>query len=219
MNSQPSEKTVFLTREQPTQDLLVTRMTLLERAQSASDSPAWEELLVLYEPFINKVLGAMGFKGPDLDDVRQQVNIQLWKGLQRYKRKPEISKFRTWLSRLTRNAALNYIRSKKKDKNLVDMESSGIQHNLEAKDVSEQWIEDEWRRHVIRLALERMQNIFSGKGLEVFMRIMQGETPEQVSKDLGIHLHSVYVLKNRVRNRMRQEIQLIRQELEMPAES
>jgi len=61
-------------------DGLRTRVSLLQRASDGSDQLAWEELLKFYEPFISKVLQAMGFRGPDLDDARQQVSLALWKG-------------------------------------------------------------------------------------------------------------------------------------------
>lgn len=189
-------------------------MTLLERAQAEPDDPSWEELLRYYEPFINKALRIMGFRGADVDELRQEVNIKLWKGLRSYKRDEARSTFRTWLSRLIRNAALDHLRKTRKQERFVNIEESGVERTLATEAELESRIEAEWQRHIVHLALQRMESIFSGKAVEVFSRMMKGESADQISGQMGIRLHSVYVLKNRVKNRMQQEITALRRELE-----
>ena len=65
--------------KQPT-DALLTRVSLIQRVKGDRDDPAWSELLVYYTPFVNHVLGGMGLRGADLDDVRQLVLMRIWEG-------------------------------------------------------------------------------------------------------------------------------------------
>ena len=194
----------------------MTRITLLERAQANPGDPSWNEFLRYYEPFINKGLRIMGFRESDMDELRQVVNIKLWKGLKKYSRDLSRSTFRTWLSRLIRNAALDFIRKNKKHKMLVNIEESGAERTLSTAPELVARIEAEWQRYIVELALERMEDVFSGKAIEVFSRMMNGESTEEISEKLGIRPNSVYVLKNRVKTRIKQEIATLRLELEPP---
>jgi DNA-directed RNA polymerase specialized sigma subunit len=92
-------------------DLLPTRMSLLKRASLEEQADAWNELLIYYDPFVSKILLRWGIGGSDLDDVKQQVFMRLWKGLSNYKKLDNGSKFRNWLSTLIRRTAINWYHS------------------------------------------------------------------------------------------------------------
>lgn len=195
---------------------LPTRITLLQRAQSGQDHPDWDELLQYYEPFVRRVLMGMGITAPDLDDVCQQALARLWKELVNYRRQEEHARFRTWLTRLIRNVAINdYWKQKRASR----VGSPGLQSVEDLPQVLpdvEKQIEGEWQRHVVRLAMKRMNEIFSGNAVEVFLRSTEGVSSEEISKSLGLSVTSVYVLKNRVKKRLAQEVKLIREQLEFP---
>ncbi|WP_404306759.1 RNA polymerase sigma factor [Neorhodopirellula lusitana] len=195
---------------------LPTRASLLERVQSGPNHPDWDELLRYYEPFIRQFLGKIGVAPKDVDDICQQVLARLWKELSNYRRESEHARFRTWLSRLIRNVAINDYRKQKRADNLNEIASEQAESLLEKPSELELLIEHEWQQHVIGLALERLGQIFSGNALEVFLRSSEGESTEQISEALGISMQSVYVLKNRVKKRLTHEVKCVRQELEFP---
>jgi len=195
---------------------LSTRFSLLGRAQSCPEHPSWAELLEIYQPFISRILIHIGLRGSDLEDVRQQVLVNLWKGLPHYQKDAGGIKFRAWLSRLIRNSAVDWFRSQQAASRETSLEvvvqtSLPVEHpEMEAS------IEEEWQRYVLGLAVRNLKKTFSGKALEVLQLSMQGITSEEIGERLGIQTNSAYVLKGRIKTRLQREIKGIRAELEFP---
>ncbi len=200
----------------PSYSVLRTRVSLLQRAREEKSDLAWEELLGFYEPFIGKVLGSMGFRGPDLDDARQQVSLKLWKGLKTYDRDPERARFRTWFARLIRNTALNIIRSKRREPcgPSIDDETTGQSQMLSDDPEIEARVEQEWQVYLVDLAMERAREMFSGHAVEVFTLSLAGIPVEEIAEKLNIKVNTVYILKHRVKAVLLKEIQQLKQDLE-----
>ncbi len=195
-------------------DMLPTRYSLIERARSHNDSKTWEDLLDYYESFIAKILLRMGFRGMDLEDVRQQVSLKLWQGLKSYQRDAGRARFRNWLSTLIRNAAINWINAQRKVGREFMLQSDEFERIATEGPEMEQLIEQEWQRHVVTLAVENLKQVFSGKALEVFALSLEGESTDSIAAILDLRKESVYVLRTRVKARVRQEIARLQLELE-----
>jgi RNA polymerase sigma-70 factor (ECF subfamily) len=195
-------------------DLLPTRYSLIERARSHNDSKTWEDLLDYYESFIRKILLRMGFRGMDLEDVRQQVSLKLWQGLKSYQRDAGRARFRNWLSTLIRNSAINWINAQRQVGRESTLQSDDLERIATEGPEIEQLIEQEWQRHVVTLAVENLKQVFSGKALEVFALSLEGESVDSIAATLDLRKESVYVLRTRVKARVRQEIARLQLELE-----
>lgn len=198
-------------------DNLATRVTLLQQAQSGIEHPAWDEIVGYYHPFITRILCAMGFRDADLEDVRQVVFLKLWKGLTNYQHQPERARFRTWLSRLVRNAAADWTReNSRRSERSIDLPIEATSLHPATPSEVEQYIESEWQKHIVDLAVNRLRSVFSINAFEIFIRSLRGETTEQIAKELGLRKESVYVLRTRVKSRLTQELIQLRRELELP---
>ncbi|EMI55634.1 RNA polymerase sigma factor [Rhodopirellula sallentina] len=194
-----------------------TRESLLRRAQADAHGSAWEELLQYYEPFVRRTLRAMGVEEGEADDVCQQVLAHLWGRLVDFQPDHERARFRTWLTRIIRNTAVSEYRKRMRRQRVSFAESSILESLAGDSSDIEQRIEDEWQRYLVDLAMERIDEIFSGNAVEVFLRSVEGESAADIGQSLGIHVDSVYVLKNRVRRRLVHEIKVIREMLEFPS--
>ena len=62
--------------------------------------------------------------------------------------------------------------------------------------------------------MERIKGHFSDKALQVFDRMLDNVPVAQIADELDLGNSSVYKMGDRVKNRLREEIKLIRQELE-----
>ncbi len=196
-------------------DVLPTRLTLLQRAQSESDDAVWEDLLRYYEPFIRKILLRMGLRAEDLEDARQQVSLTLWKGLSSYSRDQGGSRFRNWLSTLIHNAAIDWLRvNRRQCGHMVPLDETAADLIYDGESEVLQIIEAEWKRYVVRLALDNLRGVFTGHAFEVLELSLQGYTGDEIAERLGIRKESVYVLRNRVKVRLSREIAHIRLDLE-----
>jgi len=192
-----------------------TRVALLGRAQSSPEHPSWAELLEIYQPFISRILIHIGLRDSDLEDVRQQVLVNFWKGLPRYQREQGI-RFRAWLSRLIRNTAVDWFRRQRGAKLETSLESVVHESLPVHQPELEASIEAEWQRYVLGLAVQELKKTFSGKALEVLKLSIQGVSSEEIGERLGIQTNSVYVLKTRIKTRLQREIKRLRAELEYP---
>lgn len=197
-----------------TSDPFATRASLLERACAAPEGEAWNELLGYYEPFVLRVLRSLGFRDPELSDLRQEVFLKLWKGLELYKRDTNRAKFRTWFSRLIRNAAADHVKAMKR-RNIELQVGDGSWASVEDSKLME-LIESEWRRHVVQIAMERVRSVFSGRALEVCLLTLQNHSTEEIAERLKLKRNTVYILRHRVKKRLMQEIKLVKQQLEIP---
>ncbi|MCH7228814.1 RNA polymerase sigma factor [Haloferula sp. A504] len=195
-------------------DLLPTRRSLIVRASSGPDGKPWEDLLKYYDSFITKILLRMGFRDMDLEDVRQQVSLKLWQGLGSYQPDEGRARFRNWLSTLIRNCAIDWIRAHRWQHAETSLESEDLERMDPERPEIEGMIEQEWQRHVVDLAIGNLRQVFSGKALQVFALSLRGESVDSIAERLKLRRESVYVLKTRVKARVRLEIARLQLELE-----
>ena len=196
-------------------DVLPTRLTMLQRAQADPDDPAWGDLLEYYDPFIRKILLRIGLRGADLEDAHQQVRLKLWKGLTAYRRDESRGRFRNWLSALIRNAAIDWMRAQRRHREgAVSIEKVDLDLTSTQPADLDKVIETEWQHHIVQMAMERLQDVFTGNAFEVLALSMKGQNADAIASELGIRRESVYVIRNRVKTRLNREIVLLREELE-----
>lgn len=187
-----------------------TRKTLLQRAQDQDDPEAWDEFVFYYHDFLKMVLTKMNFNQSDIEDAIQEVLIKLWKALPKFSTEGP-AKFRTWMSRIIRNSAIDYLRkhNKHKDEDITDHDLSVIEEPE-----IEDYIQEEWEVHIIALALNTIKPLFSENAMEVFQMAMKNKATDEIAETLGITPNAALKLKNRVKHRMVQEINSLRQKLE-----
>lgn len=187
-----------------------TRITLLQRAQDQDNPEAWDEFVFYYQDFLRMVLNKMNFNRSDVDDAIQEVLLKLWKALPAFK--PDGSaKFRTWMSRIIRNSAIDYLRKHYKGSK-EELEHHEIK--LAAEPDIESFIKEEWEVHIVALALNRIKSLFSENAITVFEMAMKNISTEKIAENLEMSQNAVLKLKNRVKHRMVQEISQLRQKLE-----
>ncbi|NQX00001.1 sigma-70 family RNA polymerase sigma factor [bacterium] len=196
-----------------------TRHTLLHRARDRGDEAAWAEFTGYYRDFIYMVVHKMGIKHPDSDDLVQTSFLKVWKNIDRFKVDDDRAKFRTWLSTMIRNLVINHINQRKGifDK-LQSMEDNRnvmpeFLHTVTETEV-EEVIQKEWETYVVNLAMKNIKTLFSARAIEIFFQLLDGADTKTIAERYEIEENSVHKLKNRVKNRLIEEIQRIRENLE-----
>jgi len=190
-----------------------TRKSLILRARDADDSQAWEEFVRYYERFIFHVLHRMNVSTSDFDDLVQNVLVKLWRNIASYD--SEKARFRTWLGVVVRNAVYDQFSETQRRRKLLDQELESLQR-LEKEPASEieQLIEQEWAGHVTSLAMERIEQLFSGEAVKSFTMSLDGTSAKKIAAKLNLSVDSVYTLKSRVKARFIKEIKAVIDELE-----
>jgi RNA polymerase sigma factor (sigma-70 family) len=191
-----------------------TRITLLQRAKDPSDHKAWEEFVSYYKEFIKVILLKMNLNHNDLDDLNQEIVLRIWKVLPDYDQSQ--AKFRNWMSRIIRNKVIDHYRKVKclSDKQDMIIEEGGNLTPLISEPETEAIVQTEWETYIVGLALERMSKHFTERAIVAFNMSMDNVASEEIAAHLGIKANSVNKLKNRVKLRIIQEIERLREDLE-----
>ncbi|MBT8042938.1 MAG: sigma-70 family RNA polymerase sigma factor [Pontiella sp.] len=193
-----------------------TRATLIQRVQNQHDEESWDEFVRVYRRYIYAIIRSMNISEHDTEDILQQVLINVWNHLPKMDY-DKINRFRSWLSTVTKNCVTDFIRKRSRDANRL--EKAGQDDTLTyLKSIRLPEIdaiaEREWEVHLTNLAMENIEPLFSGKAVDAFRLTLEGKSVEEIAKALDLKENSVYRLKNRVKERLIQEIRHLRDQLE-----
>jgi RNA polymerase sigma factor (sigma-70 family) len=197
-------------------DQYQTRATLIRRVQNQHDDASWDEFVHAYRRYIYAIIRSMNISEHDTEDILQQVLIKLWDNLPKMDYN-KIKRFRSWLSTVTKNCVTDFIRKRTRDTNRIKKagqdETLTYLKSIRLPEI-DAIAEREWEIHLTNLALENIESLFSGKAVDAFRLTLQGHTVEEIAAQLDLKENSVYRLKNRVKDRLIQEIAYLRKELE-----
>ncbi|VGO20838.1 RNA polymerase sigma factor [Pontiella sulfatireligans] len=192
-----------------------TSYTLLKRACESGDEHAWEDFVTRYRSFIFYVLRQMNIPQSQIDDLTQDILLKLWKNLPSYRQGS--TKFRSWLSTVIRNTALNHI-NREQNRLKRDDHYSENRKSLQGIPVSkpeiEAIIESEWEIHITNLAMERARKTFQGKAIKAFELSREGKSLDEIAEKLNITRASANTLRNRVKNCLLREIRALVEQAE-----
>jgi RNA polymerase sigma-70 factor (ECF subfamily) len=182
-----------------------TRATLIRRLRDTDDHEAWAEFDRRYGPLILRYCRKRGLALSDAEDVRQIVLLGLARALPGFRYQREKGRFRGYLGRTVRNAIFRYnTRPHRSLETLVLDESRAP--DVEAEDDGDAVWEQEWVHHHLRTAMEAIRDQHDPRSIRVFERLLAGQTPAEVAAATGMTTAAVHKIKQRVRDRLRQQI-------------
>ena len=180
-----------------------TSATLLERLRWPGDSQAWERFVELYTPLIYHWARRVGLREADAADLVQDVFTLLLKKLPQFTYDPHKS-FRSWLRTIT----LNRWREKQRAAGTRREPETAPLPEQAGPDAVEAFWEEEYRRHLVRRALEVMQSEFQPTTWRACWEMVVSDRPAtEVAAELGLSAGAVRAAKFRVLSRLRQELQ------------
>lgn len=197
-------------------DQYKTRQTLIQRVKDNQDERSWEEFLHTYQPYIRAIVRNMNITEHDAEDIVQQVMLKVWKKIGELENNPN-KRFRSWLSTTTANCVKDFMRKCKSDTARLEKasrdETLSYINSIRLPEI-EEIAERHWGIHIFNLAMERIEGLFSGKAIQVFLFSLEGLAVNEIAQKLELKENSVYRLKNRVKDRLALEIHQLRKELE-----
>jgi len=198
-------------------DKYTTRYTLLERAKDPDDPLAWEEFIEFYKNYIYVIVRSMSISSHDADDILQQVVFKLWKTLPEYQYKPNEFKFRHWVSRITKNEVISFIRKQKSLIQKLDrVKQNGVLeyiNNIKLPEI-DTIAEREWKIFITNTAMKIVTESFSENALKAFRLHSKGISTSDIAEELGASEISVYKYIARIKKRLIDEINRIKLEQE-----
>jgi RNA polymerase sigma-70 factor (ECF subfamily) len=182
--------------------MLTTSPTLLNRLRQQNDPEAWERFVRLYTPLLLGWTRRQGFQEADAHDLVQEVLLKLVRELPTYQRGDGQS-FRGWLVRVTANQCADFRRRKA---TRVLPGADGLSRVSDDSSIRE-LEEAEYRRLLARRGLDLVRPDFSATTWDAFVGLMlEGRHAAEVAAALKLSVNAVYLARNRVLTRLRQEL-------------
>jgi RNA polymerase sigma-70 factor, ECF subfamily len=153
-----------------------TRDSLLVQVQDPANREAWELFARIYRPVIVRIARARGLQHADAQDLSQQVLMAVASAIGDWEKRDESTRFRHWLSRVTKNAILNALMRRPRDQAVGG--SSGEELLREAVDrdgATTALIETELRRELYLRAAERVKVEFRPDSWQAFELSVAGD--------------------------------------------
>ncbi len=181
----------------------LTQPSLLSRVRDGSDQAAWREFEAKYRELLLRYCRARGLQQSDADDVRQLVMMNLAKALRNFEYSPEKGRFRSYLGRVVRNSISGYFSRPNPADRALDTALMATVPSEDPDEKDDLW-EQEWVNHHYRLAMKTIHATFDKRSVEVFDRLVEGESVATVAEACEMSTQAVHKVKQRIRKRMQE---------------
>jgi RNA polymerase sigma-70 factor (ECF subfamily) len=182
-----------------------TQATLLRRLRDSDDHDAWAEFDRRYGDLILRYCRTRGLQLSDAEDVRQIVLMSLARSLPGFRYSRERGRFRGYLGRTVRNAIHRWSTRPNRAVEVLWLDGDDPPPAPAGETDDDAW-EAEWTRHHLRTAMARIRGRHDAKSLEIFDRLLAGESPADVAAATGMTAAAVHKIKQRVRDRLREQV-------------
>ena len=179
---------------------------LISHTQSG-DEQAFADLMRAYYAFVYAIVIEIVNNPHDAEEVVQDTFLNAYRGLAQYE---EQTKFRSWLAKIARNRALNWLRAQKMDTVSINEVE---EHTLQTPNtLDDQLIRDE-QRELIRRAMET----FSQKDREIaHSYYLDGASYDELTKTHGLSYKAIAFRLSRAKQRLAKRLQYLLTGLSIP---
>jgi RNA polymerase sigma-70 factor (ECF subfamily) len=210
------------------EELIPTRETLLSRLKDLGDEKSWQEFFETYWKLIYATARKAGLPDAEAQDVVQETVISVAKHIEGFKYDPAVCSFKCWMLQLTRWRIINQWKKRQRQHDRQFLAGSAANANLEESDGTpvleripdpaglnlEAIWEDEWEKHLLHVAMERVKRHVAPEQLQVFDLYCVEQWPaRKVARTLGVSVGQVYLAKHRVGRLLKKEIKTLARQL------
>ncbi len=175
-----------------------TPASLLDRLRQPTDASAWEQFVTLFGPLMHRWALLLGARGPDAEDLVQDVFVVLYRHLPGFRYDPQRS-FRAWLRTVIHHAWLK--RRRPPTQSLDEAPEPAVP------DPVPELAESEYRAQLVSQALRIIQTDFQPTTWKVFWELaVVGRSGTDVAREFGLSVNAAYLARTRVVSRLRQEL-------------
>jgi RNA polymerase sigma factor (sigma-70 family) len=208
--------------QQPEDEFIPTRATLLSRLKDWGDQASWQEFFDTYWKLIYGLARKFGLSEEDAQDVVQETLVSVANHMPNFKYDPKLGSFKSWLRTLIRWRIADHLR-KKGPKNTVPIQSenesgddSFVVRDLPDKgsQTMDQFYEQEWQKNVLDAAISRVKRKLDPQRYQIFdFYVNRDWPPEKVAAAFNISVDQVYLAKHRVTEMIKSEARRLENEM------
>jgi RNA polymerase sigma factor (sigma-70 family) len=192
------------------------RSLLVRLAQNIRDERAWQEFVGRYQPCILGWCRSRGLQQADAEDVTQIVLEQLLSAMREFHYDPGGS-FRAWLRTVTSRACSRFVFRELRSAGQKDLEALRQLEEAPARADLAHRIEETFDQELLQQAMETVRPTVAAHTWEAFRLLaVEGLSGAEVGRRLGMPVMHVYVARQRVQERLRQELQRLQRLGEPP---
>lgn len=196
-------------------DSLLTRPSLLARIKDTADRQAWAEFVDLYAPVIHGYALKRGLQDADAADLTQEVLGAVARSAARLNYDPARGTFRGWLFRVVRNELADFGAARRRQgtgSGDTELQRRLTEEPAPSEDELQAW-EREYERQLFARACDQVRDDFQASTWQAFwMTAIDGKSGKEAADLLRITTAAVYLAKRRVTERLRQQIEYLRNE-------
>ncbi len=185
-------------------DFASTHPSLLVRLRDSADREAWRTFDARYGELVIGYCRSRGLRLADAEDVRQIVMFNLARGMPGFEYQPARGRFRDYFRRVVRHAICRQIERHAARETALSPDVLDARPGDGADDA--QW-EEQWVRHHCRLALRELRATFEPRGVDVFDRLLDGQSTDAIAAELSMTPEAVRKAKQRAKERLREIVQ------------
>lgn len=176
-----------------------TPASLLDRLRTPGAASAWERFVELYTPLLFHWARRLGLQDSDAADLVQDVFLILWRTLPQFEYDAGRS-FHAWL----KTVFLNSYRSRPRQPLPLDVSAGRQEASARCDDAL---ADAEETCYLVRQAFRLIEGEFSTLHQQAFRAyVLEERPPEDVARQLGLSLGTVYGIKSKILSRLQQEL-------------
>ena len=198
----------------------ITSLSLLQRART-HDQDAWQQIVHLYGPLVQRWCKRSGLRDEDVADIFQETFRAVSNHLDGFKPVKEVGSFRSWLRSIVRTKIADYYR--KLNEQPAGRGGSTDQMRLAAipDPLADDNEEDAGEENalIVQRAMDLIQPEFSAHNWKAFQLVaLEGYSAVEIAGQLNLQPQAVRQANYRIRRRLRLVLQDIMDPQDAPLE-
>jgi RNA polymerase sigma factor (sigma-70 family) len=202
-------------------EILPTRVSLLDRIRNWKDDQSWDEFCKMYRRLIHGFARKAGLGEEEAQDVVQETMIAVARTIENFEYDPSQCSFKSWLRHLAQKRIADAYRKKSRQP-AVQMEPASASNATalaervpapESLDLDGAW-EEEWQQRILDAAVARVKAEVSPEQFQVFDFYVLRQMPvKEVAAALGVNIAQVYLAKHRVSRLLKKQVRKLETEI------
>lgn len=202
---------------QDNQESIPTRPSLLERLANWEDQQSWEEFCSLYSGLIRRTAVRAGLTESEAQDIEQETLVRVAKKIREFD--PAGGNFKGWLLNQVRWRVGDHFRhraAEEKHRHHTARPSEEPKTATEERvadpgDLNRIW-EEEWHKTLLERAVARVCRRCNPRHAQILdLCVLRGKSASEVARALDISLMTVYLVKTRLGQELKREVDRLRQ--------